>query len=434
MDEPKQYTDEFIRTNRAFVLNETDSTITLAVSSGTEKSVMENLSLFHEKKVIFKFFSDDDFDSAVSKKLSSKPDNSEKKENGISYASSESETVNLVNTILIDGIKMKASDIHIESGKDSARIRYRINGTLSTAFSISQEQFSLVSARIKILSNLNILEKRLPQDGRISVTVEKNSFDFRVSIIPVSEGESIVLRILGRQNEKTALEHLGFSKEQLCLLQKMLSVPHGLILVSGPTGSGKTTTLNALINAIKNDSMKIISIEDPVEYEVKGINQIQVNESIGLSFHKILRRVLRHDPDIIMVGEIRDEETALLAVRAALTGHLVLSTVHTNDAAGTIERLINMGVPPYLLASVLRGAMAQRLVKTVSKTKGRTVIAEIFLSSEKLENLIAKNAGRNEIISFLKKENFKVLKDDALLKIKKGIILKEDALKETALA
>mgnify|MGYP002860323139 CR=1 FL=1 len=227
------------------------------------------------------------------------------------------------------------------------------------------------------------------------------------------------------------IEELGFLNTQINDIKNMLKIPHGLILVTGPTGSGKTTTLHSMLKEITDEKIKIISIEDPVEYKIKGVNQIQVNEEIGLTFSSILRRVLRQDPDVIMVGEIRDPETASLAVRAALTGHLVLSTIHTNDAVSAIDRLKNMGIPPYMIASVLKGAISQRLVTTIKNT--RTIIAEEFLVDEAMSDLIMKDPPKTELKNFLKNRNTKFLRDIALFKIKNRIVKKEAAEHEIQL-
>ena len=256
----------------------------------------------------------------------------------------------------------------------------------------------------------------------------------RVSIIPITNGESIVMRILGKNNAPKSLDNLGFSDKQLKDIKSMIHIPHGLILVTGPTGSGKTTTLNAMMKEMVSETTKIISIEDPVEYVVEGVNQIQINEQINLGFDSILRRVLRQDPNVIMVGEIRDKATAELSIRAALTGHLVLSTLHTNDAVSVIPRLINMGIEPYLISSVLRGAIAQRLVRKLDKTgngyKGRIVVSEEFLMDSTLENIINRGADQGEIQEYLKSRNMVFLAQDAMDKVHKKITTKEEIERE----
>ncbi|MBN1243780.1 MAG: type II/IV secretion system protein [Spirochaetales bacterium] len=273
--------------------------------------------------------------------------------------------VNLVNSILIDAIRADASDVHVEAGAEESTVRYRIDGSLTVARRFSRERFAGVSARIKVMANLNVMERRLPQDGRVTVDLGNDTIDLRVSIVPVRKGESIVLRILGRSKTPLSLESLGMDASMLATTERLLRSPHGLVLVTGPTGSGKTTTLTAMLRALRDETRKVISIEDPIEYVVDGVNQIQTNEKIQLTFESILRRVLRQDPDVVMVGEVRDHPTADLVVRAAMTGHLVLTTLHTNDAVAAIARMKNIGVEPYLTASVLRASIAQRLLRRV---------------------------------------------------------------------
>ncbi|MDR0910410.1 MAG: GspE/PulE family protein [Spirochaetaceae bacterium] len=338
--------------------------------------------------------------------------------------------VNLVNALCIEGIRKGASDIHIETMEGKMQVRYRIDGALINTKEYAVQYFKAVSSRIKVMANLNILENRMPQDGRITVETDSEKIDFRVSIIPVTSGESIVLRILGRKNCAAGFEELGFSAKQIETLHKMLSSPQGLVLVTGPTGSGKTTTLNTMLKILSSSERKIISIEDPVEYSVPGVNQIQINEKIGLSFDVLLRRVLRQDPNIIMIGEIRDKATADIAIRAALTGHLVLSTMHTNDAASVIPRLLNMGIESYLLAAVLRGALAQRLVR--KSAGGRTVIAELFCNSNLLEDLIIGKNTHAAILQFLKEAGMKTLWEEGMEKVKQGITTIEEISEEIA--
>ncbi len=270
-----------------------------------------------------------------------------------------------MNGIVIEAIRLEASDIHFECFADQMIVRYRLDGSLGTVRRLDKESAPAVSTRIKIMANLNILERRLPQDGRITVRLGEDAVDMRVSVVPTAGGESLVLRLFNKKRTPLTVDQLGLSPEDRDLLVGIAGAPNGLVLVSGPTGSGKTTTLNAIMQHIRSDALKIISIEDPIEYLIDGVNQIQANERIGLTFDSILRRVLRQDPNIIMVGEIRDAQTAELAVRAALTGHLVFSTLHTKDSVSVIARLRNMGIPPYLIAAVLRGSAAQRLVRRV---------------------------------------------------------------------
>jgi type II secretion system protein E len=279
----------------------------------------------------------------------------------------EASVVRLVNEILVEAANERASDIHIEPEESGLRIRYRIDGILQTQTlppEISRFQAAIIS-RIKIMARLNIAEKRLPQDGRIKMRVNNREIDVRVSIIPMLHGEGIVLRLLDKTRMVFNLANVGMMADTYHTFRQLIDQPHGIVLVTGPTGSGKTTTLYSALNEIKNDRIKIITVEDPVEYHNEGLSQIQVHTKIGLTFAAGLRSILRHDPDVILIGEIRDMETAESAIQASLTGHLVFSTLHTNDAPSAFTRLIDMGIEPFLVASTLEGVMAQRLVRTI---------------------------------------------------------------------
>jgi len=276
-----------------------------------------------------------------------------------------SPVVNLLNMAVLQGIKDGASDIHIEPMKNGTRIRYRIDGVLRDLMKPPQGLHAAIVSRAKVIGKMDIAEKRLPQEGRVRIVAERREIDLRVSSMPTLLGEKIVLRILDKANLHVRLEDLGFRPEGLQAFMRMLRQPHGLVLVTGPTGSGKTTTLYSALDLLASPELNILTVEDPVEYQLDLINQVQVQSSIGMTFAKALRSMLRQDPDIIMIGEIRDEETARVAVQAALTGHLVLATLHTNDAPGAVARLLDMGVESYLLSSVLNGVVAQRLARTV---------------------------------------------------------------------
>ena len=273
--------------------------------------------------------------------------------------------VNLVNVALLTAIKDKASDIHIEPDRQGTRIRYRIDGMLRDLMKPPQGLHASIVSRVKVIGRMDIAEKRLPQEGRVRIMAEGRDIDLRVSSMPTLLGEKIVMRILDKANLKLRLEDLGFRRQTLEAFQRMLNQPYGLVLVTGPTGSGKTTTLYSALDLIRGPEVNVMTVEDPVEYQLDMVNQIQVQENIGMTFARALRSILRQDPDIIMVGEIRDEETARVAVQAALTGHLVLATLHTNDAPGAVARLLDMGIEPYLLSSALNGVVAQRLARTV---------------------------------------------------------------------
>jgi general secretion pathway protein E len=273
--------------------------------------------------------------------------------------------VRLVNLLIENAIKANASDVHIEPFEDTLRVRYRIDGVLFDAETPPKRLRAAMTSRIKIMAELNIAERRLPQDGRIRMSLEGRRLDLRVSTIPTLHGESVVMRILDRAAILMPLDRLGFEVRSQRSIERIINLPHGMLLVTGPTGSGKTTTLYAALDKINSPGKKIITIEDPVEYQLRGVNQIHVKPKIGLTFAVGLRHIVRQDPDVIMVGEIRDVETADIAIHAALTGHLVFSTLHTNDAPGALTRLLDMGVEPYLVASVLEGVLAQRLVRLI---------------------------------------------------------------------
>lgn len=273
--------------------------------------------------------------------------------------------VKMIEYMFKNSIEMRASDIHIEPYEKEVRIRYRIDGELSTVNLIGIESLPPLVARIKILAGLNIAEKRIPQDGRIITKVDEKEVDLRVSILPVVYGEKVVIRILDKNNYKVHKEHLGLSTENINKLNRIISNPHGIVLVTGPTGSGKSTTLYSILDDINSENINIVTVEDPVEYTLEGINQVNVNNKSGMTFASGLRSILRQDPDVIMIGEIRDDETAEIAVKAAITGHLVLSTLHTNDAPTTITRLIDMGIENYLVATSVVGVIAQRLVRKI---------------------------------------------------------------------
>jgi type II secretion system protein E len=284
-------------------------------------------------------------------------------------AAEDASIIRFVNQVLRDAIELRASDIHLEPFEDEFRIRYRIDGDLQEVPvppQLKKFQPAIVS-RVKILSHLNIAEKRLPQDGRIKIRIDDAEVDIRVSIIPMLHGEAVVMRLLRQNATLRGLRDIGMATREVECFERVLQLPHGIILVTGPTGSGKTSTLYTALAAINDSVRKIITIEDPVEYQLKGVNQIQVNEKSGLTFARGLRSILRHDPDVVLIGEIRDHETAEIAVQASLTGHLVFSTLHTNDAPGALTRLVDMGVEPYLVASSLEAVLAQRLVRVLCK-------------------------------------------------------------------
>jgi len=300
---------------------------------------------------------------------------------------SKAPVIKLVNLIIFEAVKARASDIHIEPYEKELRVRYRIDGVLYESISPPKQYQAAITSRVKIMANLNIAEKRLPQDGRIKIKIIDREIDIRVSVIPVTFGERIVLRLLDRSSQLFTLSDLGFMPEKLSTFNRLIKLSHGIILVTGPTGSGKTTTLYAALHEINSAAKNIITIEDPVEYQLPNMGQIQVNPKINLTFANGLRSILRQDPDIVLVGEMRDHETAEIAIQASLTGHLVFSTLHTNDSAGAVTRLIDMGIEPYLIASSVVGIMAQRLVRQIcphcreSYPASEEVLREIGLSA-----------------------------------------------------
>lgn len=303
----------------------------------------------------------------------------------ISAESADEGIVKFVNQVISEAIRMNATDIHIEPFENSMRLRYRIDGILQEIpIPKGVESWrKAIASCVKIMADMNIAERRRPHDGRINVRFGTDEFDLRVSILPTGQGETVNMRILNRKTAFIDMKHLGLNERQKPTLEYLSSLPHGVVLLTGPTGSGKTTTLYALLAGINNSEVKIITVEDPIEYQIHGINQIQVHSQIGLTFASILRSILRHDPDIVLIGEIRDSETADIAVRASLTGHLVFSTLHTNDAPSAVARLTDMGVEPYLISSCLEGIIAQRLVRRICdscaqpSTPDETIVEEI---------------------------------------------------------
>lgn len=361
----------------------------------------------------------------------------------------EAPIVRLVNDIFTRAQETGASDIHVEPNEHDVQIRFRIDGLLQTVLRPPISQFPAISSRIKLLSGMNIAERRLPQDGRIELTgAGMNAIDVRVSTIPTMHGESIVLRLLQKDSSVFELDKVGLLPDTMEQLKQVYSMPHGMILIVGPTGSGKTTTLYCIMKQLNADFRKIITIEDPVEYQLEGLQQIQVKTSIGLTFASGLRAIVRQDPDVVLVGEIRDRETAEIAIHASLTGHLVLSTLHTNDAAGAISRLIEMGVEGFLISSALLAVASQRLVRRIcpkcngkgwlgeptpeeprgkrcrncmgSGYRGRIAIFELMLVNDELRTAINTRQDTSVINQIAKKNGMRTLRDDGLLKVQKG--------------
>lgn len=389
---------------------------------------------------------------------------------------SDAPVIRLVDTLIADAVESQASDIHFEPEENGLRLRFRIDGVLREMPPPPTGLRQAILSRLKLMAKLNIAERRLPQDGRISMAVKGKDIDFRVSTTPTIHGESLVLRILNRDALPLDLPALGFDGNLLTRFQQAQEQPHGIFLVTGPTGSGKTTTLYAALAALNSSEKKILTIEDPIEYHIAGINQVQVKPKIGLTFASALRSFLRQDPDIMMVGEIRDLETAQIAVQAALTGHLILSTLHTNDAVGTITRLLDMGVEDYLITSTVNGLMAQRLVRTLcsqcrepyevlpemvekfrldetlalsaqqfyrpvgcsncngSGYKGRTIIGEMLLMSDTLRQMVLHRAEARQIHQTAVNEGMRPMFRHGLAKAAAGITTIEEVLRATKAA
>jgi general secretion pathway protein E len=385
---------------------------------------------------------------------------------------SEGPVIRLVNLIITRAIELRASDIHFEPFEDQFRVRYRIDGVLHDVESPPKRLQAAIVSRVKIMAKLNIAERRLPQDGRIMLRVKGKEIDFRVSSVPTIYGESIVLRILDKTSIMLNIEKLGFPEDTLIGFNELIQSPHGIILVTGPTGSGKTTTLYCALEKINSPDKKIITVEDPVEYQLKGINQIQVKPSIGLTFANALRSIVRQDPDVILIGEIRDAETAEIAIHSALTGHLVLSTLHTNDAPSAITRLIDMGMEDFLLSSTIIGILAQRLVRVacpfcrkpyspdpailkemkvdgqrindldIFEVKGcekcsntgywgRAGIFEFLEITDGIRRLILEKKDSTIIKEVARKNGMRTLREDGWLKVKQGMTTISEVLRMT---
>ncbi len=385
---------------------------------------------------------------------------------------SEAPVIRLVNLVIQRAVEMRASDIHIEPFENRLKVRYRVDGVLAEGESPPPNLTAAVISRIKIMAKLNIAERRLPQDGRIMVRVQGKELDLRVSTVPTAHGESVVMRLLDRETVVFDFKRLGFTDAFLPQFEKVLTQPHGILLVTGPTGSGKTTTLYTALSQLNTPDVKIITVEDPVEYQIEGINQIQAKPQIGLDFAHALRSIVRQDPDIIMIGEMRDLETARIAIQSALTGHLVLSTLHTNNAAGGITRLLDMGVEDYLLTSTVNGILAQRLVRRLEPThaerypaspeeiekfglrrlqpegeiclyrprgsdiaptgyQGRTTILEFMVMDDALRRAVMRHAGMGELEQLARDAGMRTMYEDGIAKALAGLTTIEEVLRVT---
>lgn len=389
----------------------------------------------------------------------------------LEQAAGDSPVIKLVNYCIYNAVKEGASDIHIEPSDTHVRVRYRIDGRLTERLRPPVQMHAAVASRIKIMAGLDISERRLPQDGGIHVMMDKRPIDLRVSTMPGKHGEKVVIRVIDNDRASVNLEKLGFGYDTLKQFKKLISLPNGIVLVTGPTGSGKSTTLYACLQEINSDDINICTIEDPIEYALSGVNQFQVNEKAGFTFASALRSLLRQDPDVIMVGEIRDAETARIATQAALTGHLVFSTLHTNDAPSAVTRLFNIGIEPYLVGASLSGILAQRLVRklcpnckesyepspnerrqmekycgnvdTLYRPKGcprcrnlgysgRLGIYELLIPDDAMIDLISQGATLNQVRDLAVRQEMKTLRADGIEKVKSGITTLEEVYRVTA--
>jgi len=470
---------------------EEKNTITVAIADPLNIIALDNLRMFLGKEIKAVIATDEEIKRAITRSYKGvdttsvpsdeiiKPDKADEKSimdlmttEVDDIAGPEAPVIQLVSQIILDAFSRRASDIHVEPFKDRVRVRYRIDGILHDIKSLTRSLQGAVISRLKIMAKLDIAEKRLPQDGRIKLKIAHKDVDFRVSTLPSIYGESVVLRILDRSQLLLNLSQLGFSEREEQDFSSLISMPNGVILVTGPTGSGKTTTLYTSLNTINKPDRKIITVEDPIEYQLSGINQVQVQPNIGLTFSHVLRSILRQAPNIIMIGEIRDVETACIAIEASLTGHLVFSTLHTNDAPGGVIRLIDMGVKPYLVASSVQAILAQRLVRTIcphckeeteanehilelleiklsdfknahffkgkgceacsfTGYKGRLAIFELFKFTDDIRTLIYHNISRTTLRERARQYGMRTLREDGISKVLRGLTTFEEVLRVT---
>ncbi|MDN3438197.1 ATPase, T2SS/T4P/T4SS family [Planococcus sp. APC 3900] len=413
-------------------------------------------------KAISKYYDEESFDDLIGELPETKQDQQE------DMGDLDAPIVRLVSQILSNAVSLKASDVHMDPQENRVLIRYRIDGSLRTERILPKAMQGMITARIKILANLDITESRIPQDGRIKTNVDMRPIDLRVSSLPTVYGEKIVMRILDLSANLTDISKLGFNDLNMERFMREIDKPNGIILISGPTGSGKSSTLYAALNKLNSEEVNIITVEDPVEYQLEGINQIQVNTNVGLTFAAGLRSILRQDPDIVMVGEIRDKETADISIRASLTGHLVLSTIHTNDSIASITRLMDMGIEPFLVTASLNAVVAQRLIRKVCRDcreihqaterekhifekrglsigtiargkgcsqcnmtgyRGRMAIHEVLVVNEEIKDIINRNGTAGEIREVAIRNKTIFLIDDGLLKVKEGMTTTEEVLR-----
>ncbi len=472
---------EFLRAHAVCPLWADDAELHVAMAVPQDAFVLKALRLATGRAVHPRLALESDIEKALAEPEEEAPEDSEEGFEGIDGGdfvehlkdlASEAPVIRLVNTVIGRVIDLRASDIHLEPFDDGLHVRYRVDGVIHQGDLVPPRLSAAVSSRVKLLAHLDIAERRLPQDGRIKTRVKGRELDLRVSTVPTVHGESVVMRVLDRASVRLNLDTMGFAQDTLARFNDLLARPHGILLVTGPTGSGKTTTLYAALSKIDSDANKIITVEDPVEYQLEGINQIQVHPQINLTFANALRSILRQDPDIIMIGEMRDGETAQIAVQSALTGHLVLSTLHTNTAAGAVIRMQDMGVESYLITSSVNGVLAQRLVRTLcthckqpyepgahllqtsglvrfvdpersiyravgceqcrhSGYRGRTGIHELFVLDEPMRRAIIDGRDANALHSLAVQGGMLSLYEDGLRKVAAGVTTLDEVARVT---
>jgi len=476
----------YLKENQILPVAETDTDLTVVMANPRDEFAVQSLAMASGKNIIRQVGIASEVDNGLEKllgggrtamgqivdRLGSESEGELEDVEHLRDLASEAPVIRLVNLVMQRAVEARASDIHIEPFENRLKVRYRVDGVLQEVEAPPASSTAAVISRIKIMAKLNIAERRLPQDGRIMHRVQGKELDLRVSTVPTSHGESVVMRILDRESIVLDFESLGLDKHIESKLTQVLEMPHGIILVTGPTGSGKTTTLYTALSTLNTPERKIITVEDPVEYQLEGINQIQAKASIGLDFSHALRAIVRQDPDVIMIGEMRDLETAKIAIQSALTGHLVLSTIHTNDAAGGVTRMLDMGVEDYLLTSTVNAILAQRLVRTLDPNsregyellpevaeeigmtrlkqqdryvvyrplpseenptgyRGRTTIMELLLMTDPIRRLIMKHATAGEIQDLAVSEGMRTMYQDGLNKCLQGTTTLEEVLRVT---
>lgn len=477
----------FLREHLALPIEEDESRVVLVMANPEDSYARDALALACEKRIVPRIGIPSEISAAleqfygdgksqmgqIADQMEGGEDVNEDDVQHLRDLASEAPIIRLVNLVIQRAVERRASDIHIEPFENWLKVRYRIDGMLHEVEAPPTSATAAVISRVKLMAKLNIAERRLPQDGRIKQRIQGKELDLRISTVPTVYGESVVMRLLDTENVELDFTAQGFDEKILKQFLKVLHLPHGIILVTGPTGSGKTTTLYAALSVLNTAERKIITVEDPVEYQLDGINQIQVKPKIGLTFSSALRSIVRQDPDVIMIGEMRDLETASIAVQSALTGHLVLSTLHTNDAASGVTRLLDMGVEDYLLTSTINGILAQRLVRTLCEKcrlpypalpevvdelnlrrladadpiilykaggcdqcsgtgyRGRTEILEFLIVGEKIRRLILQHAEAGEIQKAALETGISTMQQDGLLKAVRGITSLEEVLRVT---